>query len=163
MDELSRFTRAQDDERAGIAVALQELRAGRKRSHWIWYVFPQLAELGSSEMARHFGVRGRHEAEAYLGDDVLGQRLVDAIESVADHMCGRTPPRLEDLMGSRVDALKLVSSLTLFESIATDVQDRESPSTIARIAAQAGRILAVAKAQGYPRCALTLDLLRDPG
>ncbi len=128
-----------------------------------WYVFPQLAGLGSSEMARHFGVGGRAEADAYLRDDVLGQRLVDAIEIVADHMCGPTPPRLEDLMGSRVDALKLVSSLTLFEAAATDVQARECPDGIARIAALAGQILAVAETQGYPRCAHTLGMMRDAG
>lgn len=155
MDELSRFTRAQDDEDAGIAVALAELRAGRKRSHWIWYVFPQLAGLGSSEMARHFGVRGRAEAETYLRHDVLRQRLGDAIAIVADHVCGPTPPRLEDLMGSRVDALKLVSSLTLFEIVATDLQARESHAGIARVAALAGQILAAAESQGYPRCDFT--------
>jgi len=160
MDELSRFTMAQDDEMAGISEALAELRGGRKRSHWIWYVFPQLAGLGSSEMARRFGVRGRAEAEAYLRHDVLRQRLGDAIAIVAHHMCGATPPRLEDLMGSWVDAVKLVSSLTLFEIVATDLQSRQPHADIARLAEQAGQILAVAEAQGYPRCAHTLDMMR---
>src|SRR5688500_14248453 len=70
MDGLERFKVAQDAEHGGFRSAIAELRAGRKRTHWIWFVFPQISGLGSSETSRRFALRGREEAEAYLRDDV---------------------------------------------------------------------------------------------
>jgi uncharacterized protein (DUF1810 family) len=159
MDDVSRFRGAQAQRGAGFAVAMDELRAGRKRSHWIWYVFPQIVGLGSSDLSRHFGVRGRGEAEAYLRDDLLGRRLLEAIDVVASHMRQTEPPRLEGLMGSRVDALKLVSSLTLFERVARDLSSTEPSSHITLVAERAAVLLAVAAAQGYERCDFTLQQL----
>src|ERR1044071_7849790 len=110
MSGLRRFRQAQDAPHDGFETALAELRAGRKRSHWIWYVFPQLAGLGQSPMAVHYGLTGADEAAAYLRDDVLGGRLASAAAVVREHLERAEPPRLDTLMGSRIDALKLVSS-----------------------------------------------------
>ena len=159
MDTLLRFRRAQDEGDAGFEVALRELQAGRKRSHWIWYVFPQLAGLGQSAMAQAFGIRDRDEAESYLRDDVLRARLARAVATVAEQLEDPRSLRLDDLMGGHIDALKLVSSLTLFEAVAIDLHAREPEEALAALAADASRGLAVADSQGYPRCAFTLRQL----
>lgn len=140
---LNRFLEAQDT--GSYEQALAELRAGRKRSHWIWYVFPQLRGLGSSPAAVHYGLDGVTEAESYLAHPVLRERLERAVEAVHAHRA----ERLDLVMGSHIDALKLVSSLTLFERVAAG-------TTLAR---QATEILAAAEAQGFPRCAFTLQRL----
>src|SRR6187401_3720923 len=75
MSALNRFIEAQNAARSGFDAALSELRAGQKRSHWIWYVFPQLRGLGSSPMADFYGIAGAAEAAAYLRDPLLGERL----------------------------------------------------------------------------------------
>ena len=156
MDQLSRFRDAQDDEDGGFEAAMAELAQGRKRTHWIWYVFPQIQGLGSSGMSRHFGVRGLEEAQAYLRDDVLRNRLARATDVVADQLQRPQPPRLDELMGSHVDALKLVSSLTLFEVAAADLHAREPHAEVAHIATRAAEVLAAAEAQGYGRCHFTV-------
>jgi uncharacterized protein (DUF1810 family) len=108
-DVLSRFVEAQqplmDDVRA-------ELRAGRKRTHWMWFVFPQLRGLGRSEMARHYGIASRDEAAAYLAHPTLGARLRECVELVLA-VQGRTA---HEIFGSP-DDLKLRSCLTLFREI----------------------------------------------
>lgn len=93
--------------------ALTELRAGRKRTHWIWYVLPQLKGLGFSEMSEYFGITGEEEARAYLAHPVLGARLAECVEAIASHK-GVTP---STILGS-VDALKYQSCLTLFDAVA---------------------------------------------
>lgn len=107
--QLSRFVEAQ---RGSYDVALAELRAGRKRSHWMWYIFPQLRGLGRSSMAQKFGLSGIEEARSYLDHPVLGARLNDSAAAVLAWV-----PRLtaRALLGE-VDAVKLRSSLTLFEA-----------------------------------------------
>jgi uncharacterized protein (DUF1810 family) len=95
--------------------ALAELRAGRKRSHWIWFVLPQLAGLGRSAMAQRYGINGLAEARAYLTDPVLRQRL-EAVIAVINAQLRQPGQSLERLMGSGLDAAKTVSSLTLFEA-----------------------------------------------
>ncbi len=95
--------------------ALAELRAGRKRSHWIWFVLPQLAGLGRSAMAQRYGIAGLAEARTYVADPVLRQRLEAAI-AVIDAQLSQSGQSLEHLMGSGLDAAKTVSSLTLFEA-----------------------------------------------
>ena len=147
MADLTRFRQAQDAAHGGFATALAELRAGRKQSHWIWYVFPQLAGLGRSSTATYYGLADVDEARAYLRDPVLGERLLTASAAVRDHLTRATPPRLDRLMGSEIDALKLVSCMTLFAHVAR----RDVPA----MAAHAEAILAAAAAQGYPRCAFT--------
>jgi uncharacterized protein (DUF1810 family) len=112
--DLERFVRAQD---AGEthAAALDELRAGRKTSHWIWFVFPQIDGLGRSPTARRFAITGRAEAEAYLAHPVLGPRLRAAVDAVL----GLTGTAAEEVLGP-VDAQKLRSSMTLFARVAAD-------------------------------------------
>lgn len=151
--DLDRFKPAQD---ADFAAALAELRAGRKRTHWIWYVFPQLRGLGQSHFAQRYGLDGVGEAEAYLRDAVLRARLCEATQAVHHQLCERRA-RLEALMGSRIDAVKLVSSMTLFEHVARALDNAEPSRDLADLADRAGGILAAAAAQGYPACRFTLD------
>lgn len=95
--------------------ALAELRSGRKRSHWIWFVLPQIQGLGRSAMAQRYGIAGISEARAYLADPLLRQRL-EAVIAVIDAQLRQPGHGLEQLMGSGLDAAKTVSSLTLFEA-----------------------------------------------
>ena len=107
---LERFVRAQDPI---IERAMAELRAGRKVTHWMWFVFPQHVALGRSPMAVNYGIRSAGEATAYLDHPVLGPRLAAATRTVMD-VRGRT---IEAIFGP-VDAMKFRSSMTLFASIA---------------------------------------------
>jgi uncharacterized protein (DUF1810 family) len=135
---LRRFLDAQD---AGgtYAQALRELRAGRKRSHWMWFVFPQVAGLGRSATAQHYAVSGLEEAQAYLAHPVLGARLRESAQALA--ALGTTDPVA--VLGA-VDAQKLRSSMTLFaraapgEPVFRDVLDRffagaEDDATLSRL------------------------------
>jgi uncharacterized protein (DUF1810 family) len=106
--DLERFVLAQDD-RETFAQALSELRAGRKTSHWMWFVFPQIAGLGRSAVARHYAVSDLEEARAYLAHPVLGPRLHECCEAL---LAGESTSA-EHVLGS-VDAMKLRSSMTLF-------------------------------------------------
>jgi uncharacterized protein (DUF1810 family) len=108
--DLQRFIRAQD----GVyETALSELRAGSKQSHWMWFIFPQLAELGRSPTAKYFGILSIEEARAYLEHDLLGSRLRQCVEALLPWAGRRTA---EQILGS-IDALKLKSSLTLFDAV----------------------------------------------
>ncbi len=114
--DLGRFHSAQSDGNPSAHErALAELRAGCKRSHWIWFVLPQLAGLGHSEMAKCYGITDLNEAHAYLADPLLRQRL-ETVISVIDEQLSQPGQSLEHLMGSGLDAAKTVSSLTLFEA-----------------------------------------------
>lgn len=106
---LDRFVVAQRDV---YASALAEIRAGQKRSHWMWFVFPQIQGLGSSENARFYAISGRGEAEAYLAHTVLGPRLAEISGALLDH-AGKSA---HEMFGSP-DDLKLKSSMTLFASV----------------------------------------------
>lgn len=110
--DLARFVEAQRD---SFDVALAELRAGRKTSHWMWFVFPQVAGLGHSPTAMHFAIGSRAEARAYLAHPVLGDRL----RAATDALLGHPDRSAAEIMGP-VDALKLRSSLTLFAAVADD-------------------------------------------
>jgi uncharacterized protein (DUF1810 family) len=137
--ELTRFVDAQA---RTYDTAVEELLAGRKRSHWMWFIFPQLRGLGSSAMAARFGISGLEEARAYLDHPVLGPRL---------HECARLLNRLQlhlisDIMG-RPDDMKLGSSMTLFARATDDNEDfvavlnkyfggGEDPRTVARLTAK---------------------------
>ena len=157
MTDVGRFREAQDGPGAGFAEALRELRAGRKTSHWIWYVFPQLRGLGRSGMAVRFGLDGPAEAAAYLRDPVLAQRLATAAAAARAHLAPDRgePARIDDLMGSDIDAVKLVSSMTLFARVARDAHAQDPRPELATLADDADAILAAAAAQGYERCAFT--------
>jgi uncharacterized protein (DUF1810 family) len=112
--DLRRFADAQD---AGntYARALAELRAGRKETHWMWFVFPQLAGLGESAMAQRYAISGLDEARAYLADRVLGPRLLEAVAAVTA-VEGRTA---HEIFGSP-DDLKFRSCITLFGRVSDD-------------------------------------------
>ncbi len=104
--ELERFVQAQD----GVyEQALQEIRNGRKETHWMWYVFPQLDGLGSSDMARRYAIRSLAEAKAYLAHPVLGPRLLQCCEAVQAH----GDRSVHDILGFP-DDMKLRSCATLF-------------------------------------------------
>jgi uncharacterized protein (DUF1810 family) len=154
MLDLDRFKRAQDRTFEGFDTALGELRAGAKRSHWIWYIFPQLGGLGSSSMSARFGLDGAGEAAAYLRDALLRERLLAVTSAVAAQLESR-PAALRDLMGSETDVLKLVSSMTLFREVARRAIEGETLPDVAELAAKADTILRVAAEQGYPQCAAT--------
>lgn len=109
-DPLQRFVQAQQRDHAQ---ALAELRAGRKTSHWIWYVLPQLRGLGSSPLSQHYGLAGRDEAAAYAAHPLLGPRLVECVQA----MLGHAGLDAAQILGE-VDALKFRSCLTLFAEVA---------------------------------------------
>jgi uncharacterized protein (DUF1810 family) len=111
---LDRFTKAQD-QNGTYQRAAAELRAGRKVSHWMWFVFPQIEGLGFSAMAREYAISSLDEARAYLAHPVLGQRLIETATIVAA-TAGKTA---EQIFGP-VDALKLRSSMTLFSKAQPD-------------------------------------------
>lgn len=109
---LERFKRAQQQD---YAIALREIRNGRKRSHWMWYIFPQVRGLGHSSMADYYGIDGLEEARAYLADGVLGPRLTEISEALL---------ALEDKDAERIfgfpDVLKLRSCMTLFAAVSEE-------------------------------------------
>jgi len=104
--DLDRFIEAQE---ADYETALRELKNGQKVSHWIWYIFPQLAELGYSDRAKYYGLEGLEDARAYMDHPVLGPRYLKCVEALMEHQ-GRP---IAEIMGGEIDAKKLRSSLTL--------------------------------------------------
>ena len=106
MADLERFVIAQA---SAYAEALAELRAGQKRTHWMWFVFPQLRGLGRSTTAQFYGIEGIGEARAYLAHHLLGPRLIECTQAVPVHE-GRSA---QEIFGSP-DDLKFRSSMTLF-------------------------------------------------
>ena len=162
MSNLGRFRDAQDNRYAGYATAIRELQAGRKTSHWIWYIFPQLVGLGQSPTARHYGLVDVQEAADYLRDPVLGERLVAAAAAVRTHLAKPAPVPLEEVLGSDIDALKLVSCMTLFRHVAKALHATNPQPHFAAMADHADTILTAAAAQGYGRCRYTEAHLRGP-
>ncbi len=152
---LARFHVAQGDPHAGYDIALAEIRRGRKSSHWIWYIFPQLAGLGRSSMAEKYAIRDLAEACDYLRDPLLRARYEEITTALSDQLARGLA--LEDLMGSRIDALKLVSSLTLF-CVAAQRLASEDP-TFNSITAAIDLVLNRAALRGYAPCARTLGSL----
>jgi uncharacterized protein (DUF1810 family) len=149
---LERFHRAQAGRWAGYATALAEIRAGRKSSHWIWYIFPQIDGLGRSSTAREYALRDLDEACAYLRDPLLRTRYEEIAAAVAEQLAQGIP--IEDLMGDSTDALKLASSLTLFRTTANHLAETDAAFT--PLAERCDSILQKINIQGYPPCAFTL-------
>lgn len=136
---LRRFVEAQDDA-AIYARALSELRNGRKQSHWIWFVFPQIAGLGSSPLSQAYAIRSLDEARAYLAHPTLGPRLHESCEA----LLANDPSLTADQILGGIDGVKLRSSMTLFaradpsEPLFGEVLDRfyageVDPETVRRI------------------------------
>ncbi|HET8593749.1 MAG TPA: DUF1810 domain-containing protein [Intrasporangium sp.] len=115
--DLERFVSAQDSN-GTYPRALDEVRAGRKRGHWMWFIFPQVAGLGRSAMAQAYALSGAAEARAYLAHPVLGPRLRES----ADALLNLENTDAEEVLGG-IDAVKLRSSMTLFEACADDERD----------------------------------------
>ena len=107
--QLQRFVDAQQ---RTYEVALEELHAGEKQSHWMWFIFPQLAELGRSPTAQFYGIRSLQETRAFLAHPTLGERYRESVAALLDWADSKTAV---DILGE-VDAMKLRSSLTLFEN-----------------------------------------------
>jgi uncharacterized protein (DUF1810 family) len=112
--DLERFLKAQDSG-GTYQRAVAELRSGRKTTHWMWFIFPQIAGLGRSDMAQAYAISDLAEAQAYLAHPILGPRLIECAEIVAAQQ-GRSA---EQIFGG-VDAIKLRSSMTLFAHAAPD-------------------------------------------
>lgn len=109
---LQRFITAQEEV---YDQALEELKRGRKETHWIWFIFPQIEGLGRSEMAQRYSIKSRQEAEEYLKHPVLGPRLVECCNALL-YIHGKS---ICDIMGFP-DDLKLASSMTLFAGVSKD-------------------------------------------
>ena len=116
--KLDRFVEAQAPV---YSQALAELRSGRKASHWMWFVFPQLAGLGRSAIARYYGISSAAEARSYLDHQLLGPRLVECTRTVLAHR-----DRQAEAIFGPIDAMKFRSSMTLFEAAGTVAGDREA-------------------------------------
>ena len=149
---MNRFHTAQASPTAGYDIALAEIRRGRKTSHWIWFIFPQLAGLGRSSTARTYALRDLAEACEYLRDPILRVRYEEIAVAVRDQLA--LGVLVEDLMGGRLDALKIVSSLTLFRAAAQRLVE-ESP-VFGSLARHCDSILNQTSAQGYAPCAQTV-------
>ena len=109
MNDLKRFLDAQEND---FERALAEIKRGRKQSHWMWYIFPQIAGLGFSETSRFYAIKNKEEAELYLAHPVLGARLVEISEALLE-IEGKTA---NQIFGSP-DDMKLKSSMTLFGAL----------------------------------------------
>jgi uncharacterized protein (DUF1810 family) len=115
-DGLERFVEAQ---RLIYSAALAELTAGAKRSHWMWFVFPQIAGLGGSTMAQRYAIRDAIEARGYLTHQLLGSRLVECTRA----MLGWAGRRSAERILGPVDAMKLKSSMTLFDAVSDQAEN----------------------------------------
>ena len=112
MHDLERFYKAQEYD---YETALSEIRNGRKESHWMWYIFPQIAGLGRSTTAEYYAIKSKEEAKAYIEDPVLGKRLIE----ISQALLQVSSDDAEMVMGWP-DNLKLRSCMTLFAEVAPD-------------------------------------------
>lgn len=110
--DVKRFIEAQNREYAGYKQALEEVRSGRKRTHWIWYIFPQVKGLGYSPMANFYGIKDREEGEDYLLHPTLNDRIHEISSALLQHK-GKAAI---DIFGS-IDSMKVRSSMTLFDEL----------------------------------------------
>ena len=106
INSLERFVQAQENT---YETALNEIKNGKKETHWMWFIFPQLRGLGMSSISRYYGLEGIEEARAYLEHPVLSERLYNICDALLDH----TDKPIRKIFGD-IDAMKLKSSMTLF-------------------------------------------------
>ena len=109
---LNRFISAQERD---YLIALSEIKNGSKQSHWIWYIFPQIKGLGRSYQSQFYGIANRQEAEAYLAEPILNARLREITLALLEHK----DKTAQQILGG-IDAIKVKSSMTLFDAIAPD-------------------------------------------
>lgn len=112
MNDLNRFIEAQKED---YPRALEEVKNGMKRTHWMWYIFPQITGLGRSSTAEYYAIKDLDEARAYLEDEVLGTRLREISSELL-----KLETNLPVLVFGSIDALKLNSSMTLFDYVSSD-------------------------------------------
>lgn len=155
---LERFKIAQLDSVNGFHVAIGELRGGRKKSHWIWYIFPQLRILGRSPTAQFYGIESLAEAREYLHDRTLADNLASAMGAVLEKF--EQGIAIEELMNGYTDSLKLVSCCTLFKYASEEAVALHENPVWKEIKIAADRILEFAGHQGYPECVITRDALQ---
>jgi uncharacterized protein (DUF1810 family) len=160
MSRLERFREAQNSSNAGFESALKELRTGGKTGHWIWYIFPQIDGLGTSGPSQTFAINGEEEAVEFLRDSELRSRLLTISDAAAEQLRTGRAKSLRALMGSDIDAKKVVSSLTLFGAVAKKLHEVEGVDAYSSIARVADEVLTVAASQGYPPCSYTLRRIR---
>lgn len=157
MASLERFVDAQDEASSMESYhsvfdsAMAELDNGEKWTHWMWFVFPQLEGLSSSHMGSKFGLKGVQEAERYLQQPVLKNRLFLAVDKVHQYT-KRHRGSLMYLFGGRTDATKFVSCVTLFQGVASHSSKDDATN---RFLEQCVEVLGVAYSQGQKRCLLT--------
>lgn len=118
MDNLLRFIHAQDagglyDNTETYQTALQEIRNGHKKTHWMWYVFPQMKGLGKSEISQFYGINGREEAFAYMENPILRERLIEATETVLNNK-----KSAYEIFGA--DTIKFRACMLLFASVSDE-------------------------------------------
>ena len=106
---LERFIKAQE---YNYKIALDEIRKGRKESHWIWYIFPQISGLGYSDMAKYYGINDLEEAKTYIDNEILGDRLIE----ISNELLKLNTDDLIYVLGD-IDTLKVKSCMTLFELV----------------------------------------------
>ena len=112
MGKLDRFIKAQED---AYLIALNEIKNGKKQSHWMWYIFPQIKGLGMSETSRYYGIDGEDEAKEYLDNEILGFRL----REITSELLKLDTNNPVDIFGV-IDSMKLKSSMTLFDHVSND-------------------------------------------
>ncbi|MGZ4678602.1 MAG: DUF1810 domain-containing protein [Ilumatobacteraceae bacterium] len=151
--DLGRFVDAYRDD---FDRALREIEAGRKQSHWMWYIFPQVGGLGVSAMSRRYAIGNLDEAEAFLLHPVLGDGYCCIVDAVWHQVIERSVS-IRSLFGSP-DVTKLVSSLTLFAGIASALDS--PPRSLTTLLERAGQLLEAAHAQGLGPCTTTETFLR---
>jgi uncharacterized protein (DUF1810 family) len=145
--DLSRFVDGYDRD---FERAIGEISAGRKRSHWMWYIFPQIAGLGLSPTSVRYAIADRREAEAFLGHPRLRPGYCRLVDAVWQQIIG-TGMSVHALFGSPDDQ-KLVSSLTLFATVAADLDPTAELTTLVT---RANEVLDAAAGQGLGRCTTT--------
>ncbi len=111
-NDINRFIEAQDATYSGYQQALNEIRDGKKTSHWIWYIFPQLRGLGFSRFSTYYGITGKEEAKAYLEHPILGAHLREITQALLGHR-GKQPI---SILGD-INATKVKSCMTLFDAV----------------------------------------------
>ena len=112
MGKLDRFIKAQED---AYLIALNEIKNGKKQSHWMWYIFPQIKGLGMSETSRYYGIDDEDEAKEYLDNEILGFRL----REITSELLKLDTNNPVDIFGV-IDSMKLKSSMTLFDHVSND-------------------------------------------
>ena len=118
--DLQRFITAQEQSYDGYKQALSEMQQGRKTSHWIWYIFPQIKGLGHSYMSEFYGISGLEEAQEYMKNETLSTRLREITNALLAH----SDKSADDILGY-IDAKKVKSSMTLFDAVCPDDIFRE--------------------------------------